>query len=139
MNLQPASRLPASLSQALLRGARGHCPRCDARGLFPRYLKPEPACTACGQDWTLHQADDFPPYVSIIVTGHIMAPVFIELGSHPDLPLWAMMLIAVTVAGVLMMGLLQPAKGAIIALQWWMGMHGFVTAGRDEAATARSG
>jgi uncharacterized membrane protein YfcA len=26
----------------------------------------------------------------------------------------------------LMIGLLQPAKGAIIALQWWFGMHGFV-------------
>jgi hypothetical protein len=25
-----------------------------------------------------------------------------------------------------MIGLLQPAKGAIIALQWWFGMHGFV-------------
>jgi hypothetical protein len=25
-----------------------------------------------------------------------------------------------------MIGFLQPAKGAIIALQWWFGMHGFV-------------
>jgi hypothetical protein len=24
-----------------------------------------------------------------------------------------------------MIGLLQPAKGAIIAVQWWFGMHGF--------------
>ena len=26
---------------------------------------------------------------------------------------------------VVTMALLQPAKGAVIALQWWLGMHGF--------------
>jgi uncharacterized protein (DUF983 family) len=26
----------------------------------------------------------------------------------------------------MMLGMLQPAKGGVIALQWWFGMHGFV-------------
>ena len=73
----------------------------------------------------MHAADDFPPYVSIIVTGHVMAPVMIVLGAWTAIPMWATMLIAVTMAVVLLMSLLQPAKGAIIALQWWMGMSGF--------------
>jgi hypothetical protein len=34
----------------------------------------------------------------------------------------------------MLFALLQPAKGAIIALQWWIGMHGFQPAGRDEVA-----
>lgn len=131
------SHLPATHWAAILRGVRGHCPRCDAKHLFPRFLKPTALCPGCGQDWTLHQADDFPPYVSIIITGHIMAPVLIEVGSS-DLPLWAMMTISMVVAGVLLLGLLQPAKGGIIALQWWMGMHGFRPGGRDLVAQAHS-
>lgn len=131
------SHLPDSLSGAMLRGARGLCPRCGAKHLFPRYLKPSTLCPGCGQDWTLHQADDFPPYVSIIVTGHVMAPVMIEIGSS-ELPLWQMITLSVLIAGTLLIGLLQPAKGGIIALQWWMGMHGFRRAGRDEVAAARA-
>jgi uncharacterized protein (DUF983 family) len=41
-----------------------------------------PQCPACGQDWRGHRADDFPPYLAILVTGHVMAPVIIELGLH---------------------------------------------------------
>ena len=132
MTLSEASRLPATLMQAMLRGARFRCLRCEEKGLFARYLKPAPSCSHCGQDWTLHQADDFPPYVSMFVTGHLMAPVIIEVGKS-SLSLGAQLAIAFGVGSVLMIGLLQPAKGAIIALQWWMGMHDFRPAGRDEA------
>lgn len=132
MTESEASRLPATLIQAMMRGARFRCPRCDSKGLFARYLKPESKCSHCGQDWTLHQADDFPPYVSMFITGHLMAPVIIELGSS-QLSMAAQLAIAFGVGSVLMVGLLQPAKGAIIALQWWMGMHDFRPAGRDEA------
>lgn len=79
----------------------------------------------CGQNWQLHSADDFPPYLSILLTGHIMAPVIIELGLHTDLSATAMMLIVAFMAVTLLIGLLRPAKGGIIAFQWWMGMHGF--------------
>lgn len=133
MTLSEASRLPATLMQAMLRGARFRCPRCEEKGLFARYLKPSPRCSHCGQDWTLHQADDFPPYVSMFLTGHLMAPVIIEVASNDSLSLAVKLGITFGIGSVLMIGLLQPAKGAIIALQWWMGMHGFRPAGRDEA------
>jgi uncharacterized protein (DUF983 family) len=42
--------------------------------------RPVPQCPACGQDWRGHRADDFPPYLAILVTGHVMAPVLIALG-----------------------------------------------------------
>lgn len=89
----------------------------------------------CGQNWSLHGADDFPPYIAIILTGHIMAPVIIELGLNSALPAWAMMLIVASLALVLIGSILQPAKGGVIALQWWLGLNGFSSkAGRDEAA-----
>lgn len=90
-----------------------------------RFLKPIHLCHKCGQDWTHQQADDFPAYVSIFVTGHLMAPLIIMLTRDADLSVPAMLAVILPLALVLMIGLLQPAKGAIIALQWWFGMHGF--------------
>ena len=71
------------------------------------------------------QADDFPAYVSILVTGHMMAPLIIALVRDAELSMPMLLAIILPLALTLMIGLLQPAKGAIIALQWWFGMHGF--------------
>jgi len=138
-SMAPRIALPETYKTAILRGTMGKCPRCGEAKLFTKFLKADPCCPSCGQDWTRHQADDFPPYVSILITGHIMAPVIIELGSNDRLPMWAKLALGLVIASVLLMGLLQPAKGAIIALQWWIGMHGFSPAGRDEAARAAEG
>ena len=73
----------------------------------------------------MHAADDFPPYVAIIVTAHVMAPIMILLGSSATLPTWVLVAIALLIAMPMLMALLQPAKGGIIALQWWLGMAGF--------------
>lgn len=117
--------LPATLGAAMRRGITGKCPRCGGAHLFAGFLKPVDRCPLCAQDWTLHAADDFPPYVSIIITGHVMAPVFIVLGSLTALSMIWTTGIALLLAVPLLLVLLQPAKGGIIALQWWMGMHGF--------------
>src|SRR3546814_18369126 len=82
-------------------------------------------CPQCAQDWTHQQADDFPAYVSILVTGHLMAPLIIALVRDADLSVPALMAVILPLAMTLMIGLLQPAKGAIIDLQWWFGMPGF--------------
>lgn len=117
--------LPATGWASILRGLRGRCPRCGEARLFARFLKPIPFCPHCGQDWTHQQADDFPAYVSILVTGHLMAPLIIGLTRDTNLSVAGLTSIVVPLALFLMLGMLQPAKGAIIALQWWFGMHGF--------------
>ncbi len=117
--------LPHNLWSAMRRGFMGTCPRCGGAHLFAKFLKPVERCPLCAQDWTLHAADDFPPYVSIIVTGHVMAPVMILLGSATALSAGLTVAIALVMAVTMLITLLQPAKGAIIALQWWMGMQGF--------------
>lgn len=93
--------------------------------MFRRFLKPIPLCLHCGQDLSHQQADDFPAYVSIFVTGHLMALLIISLTLHTELSVTALLAIVLPLAVILMIELLQPAKGAIIALQWWFGMHGF--------------
>ncbi|WP_440861962.1 DUF983 domain-containing protein [Sphingopyxis sp. 22461] len=117
--------LPTSGWAAMFRGARGQCPRCNDAKLFIRFLKPVAICPRCLQDWMHQQADDFPAYVSILLTGHIMAPIIIALIRDTPLSLAALAAIIVPLMLALMIGFLQPAKGAIIALQWWLGMHGF--------------
>lgn len=123
----PANRidLPQSLSSALWRGAKGHCPRCDSARLFRAYLKPVDTCPSCGQDWTLQSADDFPAYISILVSGHLMAPIIIYLMNGTNLSSTALAALIVAIAVVMTIGLLQPSKGAVIAAQWWLGLHGF--------------
>ena len=122
----PPAAFPASLAPAARRGARGTCPRCGEARLFARWLRPTGQCPRCGQDWTLHVADDFPPYVSIFVTGHLMAPLLIWLVLERHFSTLAAAAVIVPCAIIVMLGILQPAKGAIIALQWWLGMGGFV-------------
>lgn len=134
--LDPAM-LPQSVWKAIGRGAAGKCPRCGGTHLFAGGLKPVERCRMCGQNWTLHAADDFPPYIAILLTGHLMAPVIITLGQMESLPQWAMMLIALTIAAALIAAILRPAKGGVIALQWWLGMQGFAGhAGKVEAGVA---
>lgn len=118
--------LPATYLEAARRaGLSCTCPRCGSAPLFRKWLKPVERCAACGQDWSLQRADDFPAYVSIFVTGHLMAPLIIALARDADLSVSAMVAIVLPLAILLMIGLLQPAKGVIIAVQWWFGMHGF--------------
>ena len=117
--------LPASFGAAAMRGLRGNCPRCGEGRLFVRWLKPAAACPACGQDWTPQRADDFPAWIAIILTGHLLAPLIIAMVKDFDLspPTIAAILLPGSIA--MMLALLQPAKGAVIAMQWWHGLHGF--------------
>lgn len=126
--------LPASGWAAILRGLRGKCPRCGEARLFRRFLKPIARCPHCSLDLTHQQADDFPAYLSILVTGHLLAPLIIALTREAGLSIAALMAIIIPLAVLLLIALLQPAKGAVIALQWWFGMHGF----RTERAGATS-
>jgi uncharacterized protein (DUF983 family) len=126
--------LPASWWQAAQRGMLSKCPRCGEAPLFRRWLKPVEHCPSCAQDWTPQRADDFPAYIAILVTGHLLAPLMILLATDYALGPMAMFAILVPLALVMMLGTLQPAKGAVIATQWWHGLHGFVPERLPEAA-----
>ena len=118
--------LPVSFWDASLRGIRCKCPRCGEGHLFRKWLKPLDRCTVCTLDLTPQRADDFPAYIAILVTGHLIAPLIVALSLDFELGPLAMTAILVPLALVMMLGMLQPAKGAVIAAQWWFGLHGFV-------------
>jgi uncharacterized protein (DUF983 family) len=127
--------LPHSYARAAWRAMRGKCPRCGEAPLFRKWLKPVDVCPACGQDWSIQRADDFPAYIAILVTGHLIAPLIILLAVDVRLSSGALAAIILPVAAATMLAILQPAKGAVIATQWWHGLVGF----KRERALAADG
>ena len=110
---------------ALKRGFRGRCPRCGEGKLFRAFLKVDDHCSACGQDFTPHRADDLPAYLVIVMVGHIVVPsaLWIETNYSPPVALQLAIYLPFTLIASLL--LLQPVKGAVIGLQWALRMHGF--------------
>ncbi|MBX7536278.1 DUF983 domain-containing protein [Qipengyuania sp. GH1] len=117
--------LPKTLPSALWRGTLCRCPRCGDGKLFRKWLKPVDRCSVCDLDITGQRADDLPAYIGIFVSGHLLAPVIITLVVSYSLSPMALLAIIIPLALVMLIALLQPSKGAVIALQWWNGMHGF--------------
>lgn len=113
------------LRLALRRGFAGRCPACGEAKLFGRFLKPVPRCPACGQDWSHHRADDLPAYLVILILGHLMVPVVVEVNRSFEPGLVVQMILWPLAAAVLALAMLQPVKGAVIGLQWARRMHGF--------------
>ncbi len=109
----------------LWQGFRGRCPACGEGRMFRAYLKVADNCPACGEELHHHRADDFPAYLVIVITGHILVPIVlaVETAFAPpmalSIPLW------LSLAALMSVSLLQPVKGAVVALQWHLGMHGF--------------
>lgn len=124
MDMSTAS-LPRQFRTALARGLRARCPRCGDGALFHKWLKPHSTCPRCALDLTPQQADDFPAYIAMFITGHLLAPVIIMLAGDYALDSWQIAVILLPLATLMMLAMLQPAKGAVIAVQWWNGLHGF--------------
>jgi uncharacterized protein (DUF983 family) len=130
-----------SLSRATWLGFRCKCPNCGKGHLFSAFLKVADHCAECGEEFHHHRADDFPAYLVMIVVGHIIVPAILAVETAYSPPYWLQLLMWLPLALVASLGLLQPTKGAIVGLQWQMGMHGFEAAKqrrRDRLATIDS-
>jgi len=114
-----------SLMQDLSRGLACKFPRCGEGKLFKKWLKVTDSCNVCGEEFHHHRADDFPAYVVILIAGHLMVPLALELERVFTPPLWVHAATVIPLTILLCLAMLQPVKGAIVALQWRMGMHGF--------------
>jgi uncharacterized protein (DUF983 family) len=130
-----------SLPKALARGFAMKCPNCGRGHLFGRFLKVADRCEVCCEDYTPQRADDFPAYLVIVVVGHIVVPALLAVAIAYDPPAWLQLAIWLPVTLFASLGLLQPTKGAIVAMQWQVGMHGFEQSKRrreiaDEPAVA---
>lgn len=115
------------MKQAMWRGFRRRCPNCGEGNMFSGYLKVADSCPVCDQELHHHRADDGPAYLTILVVGHLMAPLIHVAFTHfrPD-PLVLATTFTVGCVG-LSLYLLPRLKGLVVGIQWSRRMHGFGT------------
>lgn len=116
------------LRPAMIRGWRRRCPNCGAGPMLRGYLTVRDACPVCGEALHHQRADDGPAYLTILIVGHILAPVLLFVYTHwrPEPLVMAVGFSVGTVA--LSLYLLPRLKGALVGLQWAKRMHGFRSA-----------
>lgn len=114
-----------ALWPAIQKGWGRKCPNCGTGPLLHSYLKVNHDCTVCQQEFHHHRADDGPAYLTILIVGHLMAPllhiVFVTWRPEP------LVLFTIFAVGcvALSLYLLPRLKGAMIGFQWAKGMGGF--------------
>ena len=111
-----------------LAGLACRCPNCGAGPLFNGFLKVRPQCAACGFDLSRADSGDGPAVFIILIAGFLCAfgALFTELAYNP--PVWLELLIWLPLSLAVSLGMLRPAKGLMIALQF-----------HNHAAEARNG
>lgn len=121
------------IKPALLRGWKRVCPNCGSGPILSGYLKVHDTCTVCSEELHHHRADDGPAYVTVLIAGHLLAPMILisfEL-FRPDPIVLSLVFILIFVTFALFM--LPRIKGVFVALQWAKRMHGF---GKEMTSTA---
>ena len=132
-----AAAPPAKASEPLMRGLRGRCPACGEGHMFRKFLKVADECPKCGEELHHHRADDFPAYLDIVIVGHVLIPIVLAVETEFAPPILLSMTVWPLIALAATLGLLQPIKGGVVAMQWFLGMHGFEDAkGRRDAVAA---
>lgn len=130
--MAPTQRLPGA-AQALRCGLYGRCPACGEGRMFRAFLKVADTCPHCSEELHHPRADDFPAYLVIVIVGHILVPIVLAVETEIAPAVWISMTLWPLVALTMALGLLQPIKGAVVAIQWYGGMHGF-----EESKEARA-
>jgi uncharacterized protein (DUF983 family) len=108
-----------------LTGLTGRCPACGQGRLFDGFLTVAPACEACGQDQAAQDSGDGPAAFIVLIVGCIVvgAALVVEVKYSP--PVWVHLVIWLPLAMVLVLALLRPGKGLLIALQMKHRRHDF--------------
>ena len=89
------------------------------------YLSEGQRRQACGQELFHHRADDGPACLTVLIVGHVMAPLLLYVYTHwrPE-PLTMLLTFGVGCLG-LSLYLLPRVKGAVVAFEWARRLHGF--------------
>lgn len=110
---------------AMMRGWRRKCPNCGTGPMLSGYLKVRDTCPVCREELFHHRADDGPAYLTILLVGHLMAPllhiVFVHFRPEP------LVLFTIFAVGCIALSLylLPRLKGVIVGIQWSRFMNGF--------------
>jgi uncharacterized protein (DUF983 family) len=105
------------------RGLRGRCPACGQGRLFNGFLRLPPRCPVCGNENAAYPADDFPRYLTILLAGHIILPLFIWSDRALAPAIWVQCAVWLPLSAALCLALLPPMKGAVVGMCWATGFR----------------
>jgi uncharacterized protein (DUF983 family) len=99
-------------------GLTCRCPRCGEGRLFAGYLTLVPSCSVCRLDLRKADSGDGPAVFIILILGALAVGLLYLLQFVLGLPEWLtwLLLVATVLGGAV--GLLRPAKGLMVALQY---------------------
>jgi|FLOH01.1.fsa_nt_gi uncharacterized protein (DUF983 family) len=118
------SREAYTMMSSIIRGLKRTCPHCGQGHIFKGYLKLSDHCSNCHAPTGEIRADDLPPYLTILLVGHLVVPslLFVEVVYHPEL--WVQMTIWPALTLILTLSILPFIKGAAIGLMWHLKLKG---------------
>jgi len=121
--MNDSTQLPA-LGTTLLKGAVRRCPSCGEGHAFNGYLKVVDACGACGTKLGHYKSDDFPPYLTILIVGHLAVALMVHFTNfHEPLPVWAPFFWP-SLTLFLALLILPFIKGVVLAIFWHLDTKG---------------
>ncbi len=104
--------------QAAMRGLRGRCPACGEGRVLTGYLTANPACGTCGEGFAHLRADDMPPWLTILIVGHVVVPLLLLVEQTWQPAIWLQMAAWPAVTLALLLLVLPRCKGAVLGLLW---------------------
>jgi uncharacterized protein (DUF983 family) len=107
-----------SIWTGIRRGLARRCPTCGKGRLFAGYLTLRSPCEVCGVDNNIYPSDDFPPYLTILVSGHVIVPLFIVIDAAYAPPFWIEGAIWLPATLILCLTMLPFMKGVTVGLCW---------------------
>ncbi len=120
----PNGPRPAGLGARLGRGFKHRCPNCGEHHLFRSYLKQVKSCGVCQAELGDIRADDFPPYVTMFLVGHIVVPLILVVEQFYAPSTWIHLALWLPLACIMLFVLMPRVKGAIIGLMWHLRIKG---------------
>lgn len=110
------------IATGVRRGLALRCPNCGEGHLFRGYLKVQEHCEVCGADNSIYPSDDAPPYLTLILVGHLLLPLIFWVESAFDPALWVQFAIWLPLITALTMVALPFMKGSVIGFAWANGV-----------------
>ena len=114
-----------NLKESLKRGWQLKCPACGEGKLMIGYLKVNSSCYICGEELHHHRADDGPAWATILISGHIIAPLMLLVFENFRPKGWVMALSFSSIFLIVVLFLLPRIKGMFVSHQWAKYLFGF--------------
>lgn len=132
MEITAPNQQDRSVRDAIIKGVKCRCPSCGEGKMFNKWLKVTPKCSHCGEELFHERAQDFPPYITITIVGHIVVTLLLIVEANIELSMNTHLMIWIPLAFALSLLMMQPVKGGVVGMQWALRMFGFDGNGNHE-------